>query len=59
MSIHDIYDGAQLIAASMDILTRHKISVTVGEDFEEYREMLQEARPDQPLGAPFDPNLQQ
>jgi hypothetical protein len=58
MSIHDIHDGAQLIAASMDILTRHKISITVGENFEEYREILAEARPDQPLSPPFDPDLQ-
>lgn len=58
MSIHDIYDGSQLIAASMDILTRHKISITVGDDFEEYRALLDEWRPGQPLSAPFDPNLQ-
>lgn len=58
MSIHDVYDGAQLIAASMDILTRHQMSLTVGEDFEEYRDILKTARPDHALGVPFDPNLQ-
>lgn len=59
MSIHDVYDGAQLIAASMDILTRHKISMTVGEDFEEYRQILKEGRPNQTLGIPFDPKIQE
>lgn len=58
MSIHDVYDGAKLITASMDILTRHKMSLTVGEDFEEYQDLLAEGRPDQPLGVPFNPDLQ-
>ncbi len=58
MSIHDVYDGAQFVASSMDILAQHKVMVTVGEDFGEYRQLLRKYRPDQPLGEPFDPEKQ-
>ncbi len=57
MAIHDVFDGALLIASAMDILSRHEVSVTVGEDMEEYRALLAEYRPEQPLGPPFDPQL--
>ena len=58
MSIHDVYDGSQVIAQSLDILDKYRVSLKVGEDFEEYRALLAEHRPDHDLGLPFDPEHQ-
>ncbi len=58
MSIHDVYDGSQVIAQSLDILNKYRVSLKVGEDFEGYRALLAEHRPDHDLGLPFDPKHQ-
>lgn len=58
MSIHDLSDGKHLIATSLDILSGRQIHLTFGEDLDEYQALLAEHRPDQPIGAPFDPRLQ-
>ncbi|MCM2563475.1 hypothetical protein M8756_15145 [Lutimaribacter sp. EGI FJ00015] len=58
MSIHDLSDGKHLIAGSLGILNSRGISIRFGEDLDEYQEILAKHRPDQPIGAPFDPNLQ-
>lgn len=54
MSIHDLYDGAQATAMCLDILNRHEVDLTVGDDFAEYEETLAKWRPNQRLGLPFD-----
>lgn len=58
MSIHDLSDGLHSVAASFDILARRRISITFGEDMDVYNSLLSRYRPNQPLGAPFDPRLQ-
>ncbi|MGD9294457.1 MAG: hypothetical protein PVI41_06200, partial [Roseobacter sp.] len=57
MTLHSFSDESFFMAASMDILSRYKVNLTVGSDFEEYRSLLAEGRPDHTLGAPFDPEL--
>jgi hypothetical protein len=57
MTIHSATDDAHFMAASLDILNRNSVRLTVGTDFEEYRELLAEGRPDHLVGAPFDPEL--
>lgn len=55
MSIQIMNDGAHFLASSQDILLRNGISICVGTDFDAYAEMLKEERPQQVLGAPFNP----
>ena len=57
MTLHTFQDGTRFLATSSDILARHGISLTIGHDFEEYRALLAQARPDHILGAPLDPDL--
>lgn len=56
MTIYTANDDTFIMAASLDVLRRHRISLTTGSDFNEYRELLAEGRPDHILGAPFDPD---
>lgn len=55
MTIHTVNDDSFVLAASLDVLNHHGISLTTGSDFEEYRALLGLGRPDHELGAPFDP----
>lgn len=57
MSIHTVNDDAHFMAASLDIIHRHNVTLSFGSDFEEYRAILKEGRPDHILGAPFDPEI--
>lgn len=49
----------RFVANSAEVFQRHGIKLEIGYDFEIYRELLAEARPDHILGAPFDPNVQE
>jgi hypothetical protein len=55
MTIHSANDDAHFIAASLDILNRNSVKLTIGTDFEEYRSLLAEGRSNHLIGAPFDP----
>lgn len=44
-----------LYAASHNVLQNLGVTIETGSDFEEYRELLAIARPDHPLGEPFEP----
>ena len=57
MTIQNMNDGAQFIATSRDILLQNRISVSVGSNFYEYRRILATERPQQVLGAPFNPDV--
>jgi hypothetical protein len=57
MTLHSFQDGERFIANSMALLAQAEIDLTVGYDFDEYHELLKEARPDHLLGMPFDPTL--
>lgn len=43
-------------AASMNHLRELGVRLEMGHDFEEYRELVAEARPDHPIGDPFNPD---
>ncbi len=47
----------RFVANSTEIFQSHGVKLEVGYDFEVYRTILAEARPDHILGDPFDPNL--
>ncbi|WP_299970902.1 hypothetical protein [uncultured Roseobacter sp.] len=57
MTIHTANNDSFILAASLDLLKQHRISLQTGSDFEEYRTLLEQGRPDHELGAPFDPRL--
>ncbi|MDW3224593.1 MAG: hypothetical protein R8G34_17215 [Paracoccaceae bacterium] len=57
MSFHSMNEGAQFVATSRDILLQNQISVTIGSNFLEYRKLLRDERPQQVMGAPFDPDV--
>lgn len=57
MSFHSMNEGAQFVATSRDILLQNQISVTIGSNFLEYRKLLLDERPQQIMGAPFDPDV--
>ncbi|WP_299142570.1 hypothetical protein [uncultured Tateyamaria sp.] len=57
MTIQFSGNAAPFIATSRDILVAQGIKLTIGTDFEEYRDIVAEERPMQKLGAPFDPSL--
>lgn len=50
-------EGAHFAAAGGDVLRELGIELSIGTDFYEYRRLLAEGRPNQPLGAPFDPDI--
>lgn len=57
MTLHNFDECDRFAAHSLQILADSGIKLTVGYDFEEYRELLKEGRPDHILGDPFEPNL--
>ncbi len=57
MSIQKMNEGAHFLASSQDILLQNRISISVGTDFKAYAKVLEEERPQQVIGAPFDPAL--
>jgi len=56
MSIHDVFDGSRMLTETADLLAQRQLYVSVGEDFREYKALVQRYRPLQPLGLPFDPD---
>ncbi|MCI2398923.1 hypothetical protein [Aliiroseovarius subalbicans] len=58
MTIHDTFAGAQYVTKIVDLAFDSGINLQVGSDFHEYSQLITEHRPEQPLGAPFDPTLQ-
>ena len=57
MSIQKMNEGAHFLATSQDILLQSEISITVGTNFSAYADILASERPQQAIGAPFDPAL--
>ena len=55
MTIHHQTADDYLFATSLEQLRSLGISLRTGSDFEEYRAILAEARPDHDLGVPFEP----
>ncbi len=57
MTIQGLSATERFAATSFDVLNRFGVRLTMGHDFEEYRALLAEGRPDHILGAPFDPDI--
>ncbi|KIC52008.1 hypothetical protein [Tateyamaria sp. ANG-S1] len=57
MAFHGIGAADKFEAASSDIFNRFGIRLTLGHDFDEYREYVAEARPDHAVGDPFRTDL--
>lgn len=57
MTIQGLTASERFAATSFDVLNRFGVNLTMGHDFEVYRALLAEGRPDHILGAPFDPKL--
>ncbi len=57
MTFQSFSDGERFIANSTNVLARAGIELSIGHDFESYRSILADARPDHILGAPFDPSI--
>jgi hypothetical protein len=55
MTIQGLNAEDRFVASSRDILYRHGVELTVGHDFNEYKEILATGRQDHDIGAPFDP----
>lgn len=47
----------KFVSTSLSILKENGVTLEYGHDFEHFRELLREARPDHTMGAPFDPEL--
>ncbi len=54
MAIQGLNAEDRFKAAGADILDRYGISLSTGTDFDEYRAYVAQARPDHPVGDPFD-----
>ena len=59
MTIQGFNHGEQIFATAMQIFNQFDITIEIGSDFNKYRRLLLEHRPQQPLGPPFDPNIHQ
>ncbi len=58
MTIHDTFAGAQYTARIANLANDMGMKLQVGDDFEEYADLVRSYRPEQPLGEPFDPEKQ-
>lgn len=57
MAIHGLKAADRFRATSRDILDRFGVKLTLGHDFEEYRELMSRGRTGHSLGAPFEPTI--
>ncbi|HEC71028.1 MAG TPA: hypothetical protein ENI28_04355, partial [Roseobacter sp.] len=57
MTLQSFQDDQRFAANCIALLQSAGISVTVGYDFDTYKEILEKARPGHVLGMPFDPEL--
>ncbi len=57
MTLINFDDGARFAVHCSQLLSDLGIKLTFGHNFDTYRSILEEARPNQILGAPFDPDL--
>lgn len=57
MTLVTLQSSDRFVANSSELFHHYGIEMEVGYDFDLYREMLAFARPDQPLGEPFNPDI--
>jgi len=56
MTLVTLQSGDRFVANSSELFQHYGVEMEVGYDFHAYRDILAYARPDQELGAPFDPD---
>jgi len=57
MSLYQNRADERFEAAGRQILREHGVTLTFGEDFQEFKEIVTRARPDHRVGDPFDPDV--
>lgn len=57
MALYGLTVEERFKAVSGDIFGRLGITLTIGTDFDEFKRYVEEARPDHPIGDPFDPEM--
>ena len=57
MTFQNMRMGERFVASSLRLFASHDLTLRVGYDYEQYRAILREARPDHKVGAPFDADL--
>ncbi len=55
MTFHNMHTGERFVATSLRLFAAHNLTLRVGYDFDQYKDLLRSARPDHTIGAPFDP----
>lgn len=58
MTIQDVFDAARYLSDAANALEAQNLLVEVGDDFDQYAQIVKTGRPEQPLGPPFDPRKQ-
>ncbi len=58
MSIQNLYDGALHLCRALRVFEDVQMHIEVSDDMAAYARLIATERPEQPLGAPFDPALQ-
>lgn len=58
MTIHDTFAGAQFTTSIADLAEERGMLLEVGSDFDEYAKIIASERKEQPLGDPFNPEIQ-
>lgn len=57
MTLVTLQSTDRFVANSSELFEHYGVKMEIGYDFDAYREILKFARPDQMLGAPFDPDI--
>lgn len=57
MTFQNMHMGERFVASSLRLFAAHDLTLRVGYDFNQYRALLSDARPDHTVGVPFDPDL--
>ncbi len=56
MTFHNMHFGERFVASSMRLFAAHGLTLRVGYDFQQYKSLLETARPGHTIGVPFDPD---
>ena len=54
MSIHTVFEGSRLLTETVELLAKRQLYISVGDDFNEYKALISQCRPHQPVSLPFD-----
>lgn len=57
MTFHNMQFGERFVASSLGLFAAHGLTLRVGYDFDQYKSLLERARPGHTIGVPFDPEL--